>query len=45
MTTHSRILAWENPTVTGAWRATFYKTAESDTIEATSDRHRDSTHM
>ena len=37
MATHSSILGLENPTDTGAWRATVYRVAhtESDTTETT----------
>ena len=35
---HASILAWRNPTDTGAWRATFHGVAESDTPEQLSTR-------
>ena len=31
MTTHSSILAWENPTDRGAWRATVHEVSKSQT--------------
>ena len=33
--THSSILAWRNPMDRGAWQATVYWVAESDTTEVT----------
>ena len=35
MATHSSIFAWEIPWAGGAWWATVYRVAESDTTEAT----------